>query len=269
MKNFSAVLLLSLFLTLSSSCRTQPTAAVQAAKETSTKTLRVAYDVFKQPRAYLLQIPGTLLNEGGKSVFQYANGKKGPVIQTKEDGTQGAYFQDKSGNILFKDFLTGTFTERMIFWMSAYRTSGELPAFKWKISKDIKQFGNYEVQRATTEFGGRVYTAWFTLQIPISDGPWKFHGLPGLILEVTDEEGAYGYTATEVSYPYVPTSDSPARSEVAPPEDGDMVDQETFAKAYESEFIKMQKRMMSQSGNRSGNMEVKMQAYHPQEKHDK
>jgi GLPGLI family protein len=31
------------------------------------------------------------------------------------------------------------------------------------------------------------HTAWFALDIPISDGPWKFCGLPGLIMEVYDK----------------------------------------------------------------------------------
>lgn len=34
---------------------------------------------------------------------------------------------------------------------------------------------------ATTQFRGLTYTAWFALDIPINEGPWKFHGLPGLI----------------------------------------------------------------------------------------
>lgn len=39
------------------------------------------------------------------------------------------------------------------------------------------------------------YTAWFTTEIPINDGPWKFHGLPGMILKVSDGEGNFQYIA--------------------------------------------------------------------------
>ena len=42
-------------------------------------------------------------------------------------------------------------------------------------------------------FRGRTYEAWFTTEIPVKDGPWKFHGLPGLILEVYDIQKHYSF----------------------------------------------------------------------------
>ncbi|WP_435526000.1 GLPGLI family protein [Chryseobacterium indoltheticum] len=64
----------------------------------------------------------------------------------------------------------------------------------WKVSSEKDKFLNYPIQKATTEFGGRKWTAWFTTEIPIQDGPYKFSGLPGLILKMNDSENEFLYT---------------------------------------------------------------------------
>ncbi len=65
----------------------------------------------------------------------------------------------------------------------------------WEIGDSTKTILGYECIQADTDYHGRHWTAWFTPEIPIQDGPWKFHGLPGLILEVMTGEGRLGYIA--------------------------------------------------------------------------
>jgi len=62
----------------------------------------------------------------------------------------------------------------------------KLDLFDWKLHEDTKVIKGYNAQKATMTYSGRDYIAWFTLEIPISDGPFKFNGLPGLILEIAD-----------------------------------------------------------------------------------
>lgn len=59
----------------------------------------------------------------------------------------------------------------------------------WTISPETKTIEGFKVQKATTTFGGRNWVAWFTNDIQIQDGPYKFCGLPGLILSVGDDKG--------------------------------------------------------------------------------
>ncbi|MFW5761152.1 MAG: GLPGLI family protein [Cyclobacteriaceae bacterium] len=81
-----------------------------------------------------------------------------------------------------------------------YRTFGEGPTFlytedslkfEWKILPDTKEHLSYSCQKAITTFRGRTYEAWFTFDIPISEGPYKFKGLPGLILQIQDSKNHY------------------------------------------------------------------------------
>lgn len=60
-------------------------------------------------------------------------------------------------------------------------------ALIWRIEPNrVKHILGYRCQQATTCYAGRRYVAWFTRSIPVSDGPYKFQGLPGLILRVED-----------------------------------------------------------------------------------
>lgn len=63
----------------------------------------------------------------------------------------------------------------------------------WKISTEKAKIGSYNAQKATTEYGGRKWEAWFTSDIPLQDGPYKFHGLPGLIVKVEDDAKNYSW----------------------------------------------------------------------------
>lgn len=62
---------------------------------------------------------------------------------------------------------------------------------EWNILPDKQKIGEYNAQKATTSFGGREWTAWFTTEIPFQDGPYKFYGLPGLIVKIEDATGSH------------------------------------------------------------------------------
>ena len=55
----------------------------------------------------------------------------------------------------------------------------------------IKVSNNFQLQKATAQFGGRSWIAWFSKDIPMPYGPYKFNGLPGLIMELYDTKKDY------------------------------------------------------------------------------
>lgn len=68
----------------------------------------------------------------------------------------------------------------------------------WKILSDKKKIAGYDVQKATVTYGGRDWSAWFTSEIPISDGPYIFCGLPGIIVSIEDNKAEYSFNLIEV-----------------------------------------------------------------------
>lgn len=74
--------------------------------------------------------------------------------------------------------------------------SDSIPTLKWDFSgEDNDTIMGYECRKATTEFAGRQYAAWFAPEIPLPFGPYKFGDLPGLILKIEDEERQFIWEA--------------------------------------------------------------------------
>jgi len=68
----------------------------------------------------------------------------------------------------------------------------------WVLTADTLRIGPYLCQKATINFGGRNWVAYFTPEIALSDGPYKFSGLPGLILKVHDEHNFWSFELIEI-----------------------------------------------------------------------
>lgn len=65
--------------------------------------------------------------------------------------------------------------------------------FEWKLLEGDSIVCKYPCHKALTTFRGRTWTVWYTLDLPYSDGPWKFCGLPGLVLHAYDSDGYFRF----------------------------------------------------------------------------
>lgn len=84
-----------------------------------------------------------------------------------------------------------SFTEKIV--KDNYRYIQDIDDLNWEILPETKEVAGFVAQKAKASFSGRDYTAWFTTEIPISEGPYKFRGLPGLILEISDNNDYYTF----------------------------------------------------------------------------
>ncbi|MEM5539399.1 GLPGLI family protein [Olleya sp. AS48] len=91
-------------------------------------------------------------------------------------------------------------TENITFDSKTYLVTEALPKLDWDLNHpDTLKIGTYMCNKATTNFRGRNYIAWYTNDIPITFGPWKFHGLPGLILDMYDQTHKYEWIVTKIT----------------------------------------------------------------------
>ena len=103
-------------------------------------------------------------------------------------------------NYIYKNYPANNEVTLTAYLNRTYFIVSESVDFKWKIEAGTRQtIAGYQCQKAITSFAGRIYEAWFTTEIPISDGPYKFHGLPGLILKISDSKNHHVYTLTSFS----------------------------------------------------------------------
>ncbi len=69
---------------------------------------------------------------------------------------------------------------------------------EWHIFPETIHIGEYTCQKAEVEYAGRYWTAWFTKDITISEGPYYFHGLPGLIIQIEDDHKNFIFRITKI-----------------------------------------------------------------------
>lgn len=70
--------------------------------------------------------------------------------------------------------------------------------FKWIISDSTKIINNQLATKAECRYHGRDWTVWFCQELPWSDGPWKFAGLPGLIVQAYDSDNLYIFNLSQL-----------------------------------------------------------------------
>lgn len=153
----------------------------------------------------------TLLGNGNKSIFTiYSQVIKNEAISNdieeklNEEGISEYIITDVTdvGNmgVIYKNKSSDTLK-------LAYKHSGKNIVindvgvdFDWKILNETKLIENFKCYKAITSFRGRNFVAWFTNDIPISDGPNKYGGLPGLIISIYDETGSFQWNAKHIKY---------------------------------------------------------------------
>jgi len=97
-------------------------------------------------------------------------------------------YHRRSTTMVYKNYPRGHVTVTDGFGGNHFQYSDYLHPQQWILTDSTKTIMGYTCQMAVSVFRGRRWIAWFAPDIPISDGPWKLSGLPGLIMEAYDEK---------------------------------------------------------------------------------
>lgn len=102
--------------------------------------------------------------------------------------SSGAFASD-----VYKDYTKNEIRVRDNISTHSFVYTDELKSQDWAILNETSTISGYASQKAICHFRGRDWVAWFAPEIPLSEGPWKFFGLPGLITKIHDSKNHYSF----------------------------------------------------------------------------
>ena len=100
---------------------------------------------------------------------------------------------------VYKNYPTGKFTTTDKIATDWFLVEELIPELQWTLTDDTKEILGYKCKSAKCSFRSREYSAYYTDEIPVADGPWKFGGLPGFIMEVCDADNHYSFTCVGIN----------------------------------------------------------------------
>lgn len=68
----------------------------------------------------------------------------------------------------------------------------------WKLESETQKIDRFLCNKATANIRGRDWTVWYTSEIPVYYGPWKFYGLPGLVVKAEESTGQFAFNLTKI-----------------------------------------------------------------------
>ncbi|CAM1363998.1 conserved exported hypothetical protein [Tenacibaculum sediminilitoris] len=201
-----------------------------------------------------------------KSASTYKQNEELSSPQVQTDGIQIQIGGSGAGtDILYKNIADKKYINKTEISGKRFLIKDKLENLNWKMTGETKNIGNYTCYKATrtrketrssvamtdgkTEEKKEEITietvAWYTPEIPISNGPEQFWGLPGLILEVQD--GKQTIVCTEI------VLNPSEKIEIKEPTKGKKVTQAKFDKIIEDHTIDMMERFKNRRKSKDGN----------------
>jgi GLPGLI family protein len=157
------------------------------------------------------------------------------------------YENKESHRYFYKDYNTNCITGSYNHRGTHFIVKEEMNMMKWRFFSKNEEILNYSCQMAETEFRGRTYQVWFTRELPFKASPWKFHGIPGVVLKArsTDEVFLLEATSLKIQEPKKPLT-NPYKADKS-------ISWEEFVRIYKEKSESFIKKWEANSVRYSGN----------------
>lgn len=155
--------------------------------------LQVGRKTSKSYSYYSYQADSLAKSEGGDKVWKEIFNRSLEDFKKHRDRSKflNSFPRYRSTTYVYKNYPEGKMTVTDATSTDGIIYMDSLNIQEWHIIDSTRTVLGYLSQKAECHFRGRDWTAWFAPDIPVSDGPWKFSGLPGLIMEVYDKGSQY------------------------------------------------------------------------------
>ena len=156
--------------------------SAQSFNATAKYSIKLAEDTFF--------FDGTLNINDKETLFSFKKNKKKKWLRENMQAFQSqVIYTDISGYQVYKKIASKKSLVRAFCRQKEAIIYEDKIELQWKLGNLEKEIGGLICRDASVTFRGREYEAWYTLAVPVSAGPWKFSGLPGLIVSVSDKTG--------------------------------------------------------------------------------
>ena len=193
--------------------------------------VRAAIESSMRERSMEQTKSATLLVNNGTSVYKTGTAEQAKREENMEiEGDMGGNLSMQTNmsmvtsHLIYKNHLDGVMLSQASIDGKEYLIEEPLTEMKWKIGRKKRNISGYECIEATAKTAnGTPITAWYTPDIPISDGPASYSGLPGLILYVDQNNGMRVFSCMSIE------QDNNSLS-IEAPDTGEKVSREQYRK---------------------------------------
>ncbi len=126
------------------------------------------------------------------STFAY-----GGLIKNTINTKKNISIKPLKNKILYKNYTSNTLLSKGSVGFRVFNIKDSINIINWDIKTDQQTILGYTCTLAESTFRGRSYKAWFTSDLMVG-GPWKFDGLPGMILKVGSKDNYFSYEAVKI-----------------------------------------------------------------------